>query len=196
MGRSPTSTGPTRTDHPNLQEVQAGLDVIADAHGGGGRTPKGRKPQAHDPHVDIFVQRCAFRRRSGRLVGVAWDIAGGPICLEAVAHQRADVGRVCGLDAEATHGPRLQVERDVVLLRAQHRLGAVGHTDGETVVAAGADSDGELAHRGALAVAERLGTTAVVFPGGHGGFLGGEYGQMGEPEAFAVRLREVLAAEA
>ena len=64
------------------------------------------------------------------------------------------------------------------------------------VLAAGAESDGELAHRGAQAVAERLGTSPVPFPSGHGGFLGGEYGQMGEPEAFAVRLREVLAAEA
>jgi hypothetical protein len=64
------------------------------------------------------------------------------------------------------------------------------------VLAAGAESDGELAHRAAHAVAERLGTTPVVFPSGHGGFLGGEYGQMGEPEAFAVRLREVLTTDA
>jgi pimeloyl-ACP methyl ester carboxylesterase len=64
------------------------------------------------------------------------------------------------------------------------------------VLAAGAESDGELAHRGADAVAERLGTTVVPFPGGHGGFLGGEYGQTGEPGPFAARLREVLAAEA
>jgi pimeloyl-ACP methyl ester carboxylesterase len=62
------------------------------------------------------------------------------------------------------------------------------------VVAAGAESEGELANRGAHAVAERLGATPVTFPGGHAGFLGGEYGQMGEPEAFAVRLRKVLAA--
>jgi pimeloyl-ACP methyl ester carboxylesterase len=63
------------------------------------------------------------------------------------------------------------------------------------VLAAGAESEGELANRGAHAVAERLGTTPVTFPGGHAGFLGGEYGQMGEPEAFAARLREVLAGE-
>jgi pimeloyl-ACP methyl ester carboxylesterase len=61
------------------------------------------------------------------------------------------------------------------------------------VVAAGAASDGEMAQRGAIAVAERLGTEPVTFPSGHGGFLGGEYGQMGEPDAFAARLREVLA---
>jgi pimeloyl-ACP methyl ester carboxylesterase len=60
------------------------------------------------------------------------------------------------------------------------------------VLAAGTESAGQLANRGAYAVAERLGTTPVLFPGGHGGFLGGEYGQTGEPDAFAARLREVL----
>ena len=61
------------------------------------------------------------------------------------------------------------------------------------VVAAGEESEGTLANRGAHAAAERLGTSAVAFPSGHGGFLGGEYGQMGDPDAFAARLREVLA---
>ena len=61
------------------------------------------------------------------------------------------------------------------------------------VLGAGVESDGEMAHRGAEAVAERLGTTPVTFPSGHGGFLGGEYGQTGEPDAFAAKLREVLA---
>jgi pimeloyl-ACP methyl ester carboxylesterase len=60
------------------------------------------------------------------------------------------------------------------------------------VVAAGAESEGEMANRGAYAVAERLGTEVVVFPSHHGGFLGGEYGWPGEPDAFAAKLREVL----
>ena len=33
----------------------------------------------------------------------------------------------------------------------------------------------------------------VSFPSDHGGFLGGEYGQAGDPDAFAAKLREVLA---
>ena len=60
------------------------------------------------------------------------------------------------------------------------------------VLAAGVDSKGTMAHRGAFAVAERLGTMPVFFPDGHAGFLGGEYGQTGEPEMFAANLREVL----
>lgn len=61
------------------------------------------------------------------------------------------------------------------------------------VLAVGEGSGRTLASRGAQAVAERLGTQPVSFPGDHGGFLGGEYGQTGEPDAFAARLREVLA---
>lgn len=64
------------------------------------------------------------------------------------------------------------------------------------VIAAGAESEGELAHRGAIAVAERFGRATIMFPGGHGGFLGDEYGQPGEPEAFATTLRGVLTAQA
>jgi hypothetical protein len=49
-----------------------------------------------------------------------------------------------------------------------------------------------LAGRAGVAVARRLGTAPVTFPGGHDGFLGGEYGGMGEPDAFAITLRQVL----
>ncbi len=62
----------------------------------------------------------------------------------------------------------------------------------KVIVAAGAESQGEMANRGAYAVAKELGTEPVVFPSHHGGFLGGEYGWPGEPDAFAAKLREVL----
>src|SRR5688500_3732958 len=61
------------------------------------------------------------------------------------------------------------------------------------VIAAGVESEGIMSSRGAYAVAERLGTEPVIFPSGHNGFMGGEYGQPGgEPDAFAAKLREVL----
>lgn len=60
------------------------------------------------------------------------------------------------------------------------------------VLAAGAESEGEMAHRATVAVADRLGSTPVTFPSHHGGFLGGEYGQTGDPGAFATALRQVL----
>ena len=61
------------------------------------------------------------------------------------------------------------------------------------VVGVGATSAGTLAHRAGTIVAVRLGAAPITFPGGHDGFLGGEYGGMGEPEAFAATLRNVLA---
>jgi len=60
------------------------------------------------------------------------------------------------------------------------------------VVAAGIESKDMLTWRTAQALAERLGTSLEVFPSHHGGFMGGEFGYAGEPEAFAARLREVL----
>jgi hypothetical protein len=60
------------------------------------------------------------------------------------------------------------------------------------LLAAGSESEGEMANRGAHAVADRLGKTPVTFPSDHGGFLGGEYGQTGDPDAFAAKLRDTL----
>ena len=64
------------------------------------------------------------------------------------------------------------------------------------VIAAGAESQGELANRAAHAVAARLGQPVETFPSNHAGFLGGEYGQHGDPDAFAAKLREVVSARA
>ena len=50
------------------------------------------------------------------------------------------------------------------------------------VIAAGVESEGEMADRGAYGLAEGLGTTPVKFPSDHGGFLGGEYGEQGKPD--------------
>lgn len=60
------------------------------------------------------------------------------------------------------------------------------------VVVAGAASGETLAARGARAVAAAVGVPVTVYPGDHGGFLGGEMGQHGEPEAFAAALRATL----
>lgn len=61
------------------------------------------------------------------------------------------------------------------------------------VIGVGEESRNAFTGRAAIGVADRLGTKPVTFAGGHDGFLGGEYGQTGKPEAFAAKLREVLA---
>src|SRR4051812_38501078 len=60
------------------------------------------------------------------------------------------------------------------------------------VIAVGEESEGTFTGRAAVATAVLLGGRATVFPSHHGGFLGGEFGYAGQPEAFARRLREVL----
>jgi pimeloyl-ACP methyl ester carboxylesterase len=62
------------------------------------------------------------------------------------------------------------------------------------IVAAGIESKDTLTWRTAAAAAAALGLELVEFPSHHGGFMGGEFGYAGQPEAFAGRLREVLAA--
>ena len=54
---------------------------------------------------------------------------------------------------------------------------------------------GTFTWRTSLATAELLGQQATVFPSHHGGFMGGEFGYPGQPEAFARKLRDVLDAE-
>jgi pimeloyl-ACP methyl ester carboxylesterase len=60
------------------------------------------------------------------------------------------------------------------------------------VLGAGEESDGQMASRAAKAIAQRLGSEAVIFPSHHGGFVGGDGGWAGKPAAFAVTLRETL----
>ncbi|HEX5331275.1 MAG TPA: alpha/beta hydrolase [Cellulomonas sp.] len=61
------------------------------------------------------------------------------------------------------------------------------------VIAAGIESQGLLTWRASAAIAAATGQELTVFPSNHGGFLGPEFGRPGQPEAFAARLREVLA---
>src|SRR5712691_8631005 len=60
------------------------------------------------------------------------------------------------------------------------------------VIAVGEESTGTFTGRTSVATAELLGQRATVFPSHHGGFMGGESGYPGQPEAFARKLRDVL----
>ncbi|MGV9765585.1 alpha/beta fold hydrolase [Micromonospora tulbaghiae] len=60
------------------------------------------------------------------------------------------------------------------------------------VIAVGEESADTLTARTSVATAGLLGGQPAVFPSHHGGFLGEEMGQAGQPEAFARRLREIL----
>jgi pimeloyl-ACP methyl ester carboxylesterase len=61
------------------------------------------------------------------------------------------------------------------------------------VVGVGTESAGEMAHRGGLGVAERLGIEPLTFPSHHGGFIGDSPMMKGDPDGFAATLRGALA---
>ena len=69
---------------------------------------------------------------------------------------------------------------------------AIAAAPTRVVLAGGMESKGTLTWRTTESTAVALGLPLTEFPSHHGGFLGGEFGQTGQPEAFAARLREVL----
>jgi pimeloyl-ACP methyl ester carboxylesterase len=140
-------------------------------------------------------------QRRGWGAGMAHFIAvsshQGPFTAE-IAGQPAPDPAMFGLPTE-DDGARTDPMLGQHLIAVTHHepdVDALRSASTPIVLAAGEESEGQMASRGAFAVAERLGTKPVMFPSGHGGFLGGEYGQTGQPDAFAAKLREVLASRA
>jgi pimeloyl-ACP methyl ester carboxylesterase len=138
-------------------------------------------------------------QRSGWGAGLAHFIAltshRGPFTAE-VASQPAPDPAMFGMPTE-DDGSRTDPLLGQNLITSTHYgpdFDALRSASTRIVIAAGEESEGQLANRGAFAAAERLGTKPVSFPSDHGGFLGGEYGQTGKPDTFATKLREVLAA--
>ena len=117
----------------------------------------------------------------------------GPIPAD-FADQPAPDPAMFGLPTEddGTRDDALVGQNIVTCTHYEPNFDALRAASTRIVVAAGIESEGEMAHRGALGVAERLGMAPVMFPSNHGGFLGGEYGQTGDPDGFAAALREVL----
>lgn len=136
-------------------------------------------------------------QRRGWGAGMAHFIAitsyRGPFTAE-IARQPAPEPAMFGLPSsdDGTRTDPLLGQAVIVTTHYEPDFEALRAAATRIIVAAGAESEGEMASRAAYAVAERLGTRPVIFPSGHAGFLGGEYGQTGEPDAFAAKLREVI----
>ncbi|MFD4743836.1 alpha/beta fold hydrolase [Streptomyces rubiginosohelvolus] len=77
---------------------------------------------------------------------------------------------------------------------SDHRpdVDAINAAPTRVVIAVGEESRAVQTGRTSEAAAELLGQRVTVFPSHHGGFLDGEFGYPGKPDAFASRLREVL----
>lgn len=117
----------------------------------------------------------------------------GPIPAD-VANQPDPDPAMFGMPAE-DDGSRNDVMLSQNIIPTTHYqpdFDALKQSSTRIVMAAGEESEGEMANRGAHAVADQLGTETIAFPSHHGGFLGGEYGWPGKPDEFAAKLHEVL----
>jgi pimeloyl-ACP methyl ester carboxylesterase len=138
-------------------------------------------------------------RRSGFGAGLAYFIAftslRGPITDEFAAQPAPDPA-MFGLPTadDGNRNDPLLAQNMLTCPTYEPDITALRAAPTRIVIGVGAESEGQMARRAGEAVAAALGTTAVIFPSGHGGFLGGEYGQAGDPDGFAAKLREVLAA--
>jgi hypothetical protein len=121
----------------------------------------------------------------------------GPLTSD-YAHRAAPDPSMFGLpvDDDGSRNDPLLGQNIVTCTHYQFDFDALRAASTRVVIAAGIESVGQLAQRAAVAMAESLGTKLVTFPRGHGGFLGDEHGQPGEPEAFVATLRDVLATDA
>lgn len=137
-------------------------------------------------------------QRSGFGAGMAHFIAvvshQGPVTADFAAQPGPDPA-MFGMpaDDDGTRTDPLLFQNIVTCTGYEPDFEALKAASTRIVPAVGVESGESLAARGAIAVAERLGTDAVRFPSDHGGFMGGEYGQAGDPDGFAAKLREVLA---
>ena len=86
-------------------------------------------------------------------------------------------------------------DRSEAIIRYRPDFEALAASGTRIVIAVGEESAGTFTGRTSEATAQLLGKQATVFPSHHGGFLGGEHGYAGQPEAFARRLRAVLGGE-
>ena len=93
---------------------------------------------------------------------------------------------------DGTREDPLLSDRSWAVVHYKPDLEALKAAPTRIVVAVGEESVKVYTGRTAIALAEQLGQQATVFPSHHGGFMGGEFGYAGQPEAFAAKLREVL----
>jgi hypothetical protein len=95
-------------------------------------------------------------------------------------------------DDDGSREDPLLSERSWAVNSYRPDIDALAAAPTRVVIAVGEESQSTFTGRSAVATAELLGQQVTVFPSHHGGFLGGEFGYAGQPEAFARRLRDVF----
>ena len=133
----------------------------------------------------------------GRGAGMAAFIAltswQGPFTDDYFAQPAADPASF-GMPAEddGTRDDPLLSDRSWAVSGYRPDADALRAASTRVVIAVGEETGDTFTGRTAVATARLLAQEPTVFPSHHGGFMGGEHGYAGQPDAFAQRLREVL----
>ncbi|HEY8177831.1 MAG TPA: alpha/beta hydrolase [Candidatus Limnocylindria bacterium] len=201
--------------HRIIQEVGAPVDLFASSGGAvnalalvAAHPDDVRTLVAHEPPLAALLPDADNAKAAVRAISDSYERGGFGAGMahfmaitghrgefpDDIAQQPAPDPAQFGMPAE-DNGDRTDVLLHQNIIGSTHYqpdFNALRGASTRIILAAGAESQGEMANRGAYAVAKEMGTEPVVFPSHHGGFLGGEYGWPGEPDAFAAKLREVL----
>jgi pimeloyl-ACP methyl ester carboxylesterase len=163
---------------------------------------------AHEPPLAAILPDADNAKAAVRAISDSYQRGGfgaGMAHFMAITSHRGpfpdDIGQLPGpdpsmfgmpADDDGTRNDVMLAQNIITCTHYEPDFDALARASTRIVPAAGSESEGEMANRGGHAVAERLGTEPAIFPSHHGGFLGGEYGWPGQPDAFAARLRDVL----
>jgi pimeloyl-ACP methyl ester carboxylesterase len=163
---------------------------------------------AHEPPLITTLPDAAAAERAGQAIRDAYQAKGFGAGMAAFIAMTSWQGEFTdayfalppadpaqfGLPAEddGRRDDPLLTERSLAVTAFRPDVDALLAAPTRIVIGVGDESRDVMTGRAALATAGLLGQEAVVFPSHHGGFLGGEFGYAGQPEAFAKKLREVL----
>jgi pimeloyl-ACP methyl ester carboxylesterase len=153
-------------------------------------------PDAEAAERAVAQFRAAYAAK-GRGVGMAAFIAmtswQGEFTEEYFARSTPDPAQF-GMPSEddGSRDDPLLSDRSSAVITYRPDVDALVAAPTRIVIALGEESAGTFTGRASVATAELLGQQATVFPSHHGGFVGGDSGYAGQPEAFARKLRDVL----
>ncbi|HEY3479297.1 MAG TPA: alpha/beta hydrolase, partial [Streptomyces sp.] len=163
---------------------------------------------AHEPPLFSRLPDAAAAERAGQAVRDAYQAKGfgagmaafitmtswpGEFTDDYFARPPADPAQF-GMPTEddGRRDDPLMTDRSLAVTAYKIDVEALTSVSTRVVIAVGEESVDVMTGRAALTIAAALGQQATVFPSHHGGFMGGEFGYAGQPEAFAKKLREVL----
>jgi pimeloyl-ACP methyl ester carboxylesterase len=149
--------------------------------------------RARDGFRDVYLAR---GRGAGMAAFIAMTSWRGEFTDDYFAQPAPDPAAY-GLPSEddGSRDDPLLSDRSTAITSYRPDVEALAAAPTRVVIAVGEESLRAFTGRSAVATAELLGQKASVFPSHHGGFIGGEFGYAGQPEAFASKLCDVLGSE-